>query len=389
VENRLMQEPLPAVGYDPSGKRVTQIDVVDSSVQNERIHFYAITGQRLGTYYTLSQSSLNLYFGGKLVRSAGVTVATDRLGSVRANANGERMAYWPYGGERPGTNGGTTPDGREEFGTYFRDYIGYNGYYGGVDYADQRYYSFNWGRFQTPDPLKAGPNGWNLQEPGSWNQYVYASDDPVNHNDPSGLDDEGPPGQICDLGGLAFPIVFCTGIGGGGEFAMIQVFSKQAAANARLATLNKLRSFRGTLQQLVDNGNSSDCDALADFANFASDLAPDARSFEMAFGVLTPSQFPVTLIPGVSTSAGDVRLNRNGSPSGFAPQYQDEIPNADQAHHFAAFFQLGYMYGSMVGSIAATWWEKLEGTAGNIGDIDPDRGSDRSGDTACDTGHRR
>ena len=26
------------------------------------------------------------------------------------------------------------------------------------------------------------------KDPGSWNRYVYAGDDPVNHNDPTGLD---------------------------------------------------------------------------------------------------------------------------------------------------------------------------------------------------------
>jgi hypothetical protein len=75
-------------------------------------------------------------------REAGAVSGSDGgdgpVGSVRANSAGERMAYWPYGGERPGTNGATTPDGREKFGTYFRDSVA------GVDYADQRYYSFNW-----------------------------------------------------------------------------------------------------------------------------------------------------------------------------------------------------------------------------------------------------
>jgi hypothetical protein len=60
--------------------------------------------------------SRNVYFGGKLMRSAGVTVVTDRLGSVRANSNGERMRYFPYGDERT-----SMADGREKFGTYFRD----------------------------------------------------------------------------------------------------------------------------------------------------------------------------------------------------------------------------------------------------------------------------
>jgi RHS repeat-associated protein len=51
-------------------------------------------------------------------------------------------------------------------------------------YADQRYYASAYGRFTTVDPLdsSADPN-----DPGSWNRYVYADNDPINVNDPSGL----------------------------------------------------------------------------------------------------------------------------------------------------------------------------------------------------------
>jgi RHS repeat-associated protein len=191
VENRMIWAPgnggFTYIGYDPSGKRVTQFDMTTGNqLQNERIHFYSITGQRLGTY-TLSSSgtyfsatSLNLYFGGKLMRSAGVTVATDRIGSVRGNSNGERMAYWPYGQERTGT-----PDGREKFGTYFRDAGSYG--YTPPDYADQRYYDYGVGRFHTPDP--GGRKVTDLRNPTTWNKYIYATDDPVNRADPTGTDD--------------------------------------------------------------------------------------------------------------------------------------------------------------------------------------------------------
>ena len=99
---------------------------------------------------------------------------TDRLGSVRANANGERMSYFPYGEERT-----STADGREKFGTYFRDPAAN----GGLDYADQRYYANAGGRFLTPDPSTGSAAG----DPGSWNKYAYVQGDPVNFADPSGL----------------------------------------------------------------------------------------------------------------------------------------------------------------------------------------------------------
>jgi hypothetical protein len=92
------------------------------------IYFYA-GGQKLVTFqcgyndqtggngqFWYQVKSRNVYFGGKLMRSAGVTAVTDRLGSVRANSNGERVSYFPYGEERT-----STADGRAKFGTYFRD----------------------------------------------------------------------------------------------------------------------------------------------------------------------------------------------------------------------------------------------------------------------------
>jgi RHS repeat-associated protein len=102
---------------------------------------------------------------------------TDRLGSVRANTNGERFAYFPYGEER--TN---TADNREKFGTYFRDPSSIGPGY--QDYADQRYYGVGSGRFYTPDPSS---DSWDSANPGSWNSYAYAGADPINFYDPDGL----------------------------------------------------------------------------------------------------------------------------------------------------------------------------------------------------------
>src|SRR5260370_41996830 len=90
---------------------------------------------------------------------------------------------------------------------------------------------------------------------------------------------------------------------------------------------------------------------------------------KFAIRLLTPNQFPVPLIPGVTGNPNYQALNIGSSPSGFQSQFQDQIPNADQAHHFAAFFQLGFVYGGDVAGSAASWWEKLEGTAGNTCDI--------------------
>src|ERR1017187_36324 len=112
VENRLLH-PLTSGStvqwtYDPSGKRVFAKTPGNGTTVGTtcEIYFYA-AGQKLVTYrcgyndqsggdglFWYQVESRNVYFGGKLMRSAGGTVVTDRLGSVGADSNGERMSYF-------------------------------------------------------------------------------------------------------------------------------------------------------------------------------------------------------------------------------------------------------------------------------------------------------
>ena len=138
-------------------------------------YFYGIGGQKLLTKFCdgvhSCTTSYNVYFGGKLLKSNGAVVATDRLGSVRANDNGESFRYYPYGEERT-----STADNREKFGTYMRDSLT-------QDYADQRYYGVGSGRFMTPDPSM---DNVDYSDPTSWNAYAYVNGDPINFTDPDG-----------------------------------------------------------------------------------------------------------------------------------------------------------------------------------------------------------
>jgi len=229
VENRLIGEPTAygtkTIIYDPWGKRVMEYG---GGLANPLVTMYSInsiTGQRLQMYQEMNDgegdlwfvpsSGENVYFGGKMIRSQGVTVATDRLGSVRGNANGERMAYLPYGQERGNP---TTPDGREKFGTYWRDSTI------GVDYADQRYYAYqgvgSWpaGRFLSPDA--GGISTADPTKPASWNRYTYATGDPINFNDPQGLEDMSADcgdDDSCDDGDYDDDLDDGGGGGGGGD----------------------------------------------------------------------------------------------------------------------------------------------------------------------------
>lgn len=63
--------------------------------------------------------------------------------------------------------------------------MGWQCIYDGVrDYADQRYYSNITGRFLAPDPSGLG----DPSDPQSWNMSTYVQGDPINFNDPEGLD---------------------------------------------------------------------------------------------------------------------------------------------------------------------------------------------------------
>ena len=114
-----------------------------------------------------------------------------------------RSSYFPYGEERTGTG-----DGREKFGTYFRDGAG-------QDYADQRYYTATKGRFWSPDP--GGVGTANGSDPGSWNRYGYVQGDPINFQDPGGSNRVVIGGSVIDCFDDADGIYdgSCTGSDGG------------------------------------------------------------------------------------------------------------------------------------------------------------------------------
>jgi RHS repeat-associated protein len=111
------------------------------------------------------------------VTAEGKLVATDRLASVRSGGPGNLgyQAQYPYGVEYS-----TTTNDREKYATYTRDSVS------GLDYAANRYYWSQWGRFLSPDPYA---NSAGLGDPGSWNRYAYTRNDPANRLDPTGLQD--------------------------------------------------------------------------------------------------------------------------------------------------------------------------------------------------------
>jgi RHS repeat-associated protein len=156
----------------------------------EHIIFYGAQGEKLGVFWltctygpcTFGQQTSNVWFAGKMIwesmayqTSMSGPVTQDRLGTNRfAGAR-----FYPYGEEIT-----STASDRTKFGTYNRDS------YTGFDYAQNRYFASTYGRFVTPDPFGGSESP---VDPGSWNRYAYAVDDPVNRNDPNGLC---PPGYV-------------------------------------------------------------------------------------------------------------------------------------------------------------------------------------------------
>jgi RHS repeat-associated protein len=147
---------------------------------------------QLNLHFTATCSAAYVYFRGRLVRkenmpewvdgvwqylweAPGVTMGTDRLGSVRYREYTGEASYYPYGEEETPTANDT-----QKFATYTRDSAT------GLDYAQNRYYASQIGRFTTADPNGRSARGG---KPLSWNRYAYVVGDPVNANDPAGMED--------------------------------------------------------------------------------------------------------------------------------------------------------------------------------------------------------
>jgi len=207
AENRLVHAPGVQYAYDSGNKRIWKatLDSNNTYITGQQVFFYGANGQLLGTY-TLSTSTLGptgqpyvltdpsatpqVYFGAKRIDEK----QDDQGSTIKSGSNG----FFPYGEDRG------TPQAGESFASYPSDSSI------GLYYADQRWYSSQFGRFMTADPGAGDP-----RLPQSFNRYGYVRGDPVNRNDPTGKlsgdqgDPSGPPEDACD------PTVFdCTGDGG-------------------------------------------------------------------------------------------------------------------------------------------------------------------------------
>lgn len=132
---------------------------------------YASSSFYIGTRRLATDRPDGLQFHLPDGRGTALTIA-DRGAGGQASRNRSR----PYGTE-PGTSLDWARDG-ERFTSYDRSGRS------GLDYAVNRYYDSNLGRFTSPDPL--GAAAWSKGDPQALNAYGYALGDPVNRIDPMG-----------------------------------------------------------------------------------------------------------------------------------------------------------------------------------------------------------
>jgi len=203
-----------------------------------------------------------------------------------------------------------------------------------------------------------------MADPGQWNKYAYAGGDPVNFNDPSGLDVQCPPGGICIwYSGDPLADIIMLAFGGGSGWARPQrplpldpptrpecnrksplnaqkldwiaahrddaakVARELGVTTADILGLSALESAWGKGPFVVDDlnnffsqhapapledGTTTNEDGTVTMATFAS-YADSAESFSQQYGYLiknisSPRDFAAAL-----QNAGKYGINKNGS----------------------------------------------------------------------------
>jgi RHS repeat-associated protein len=134
-------------------------------------------------------------------------LVTDQTGAVR-----QTCTNLPYGDGLTCTSAGPTPT---YFTGYMRDAESGLGGLGGLDYANARYYTSQYGRFMSVDPLSG-----DISDPQSLNPYAYVGNSPLSATDSSGM-------------AIDLPLIFsgnpAAGGGSGGGSGLLSIFGISGA----------------------------------------------------------------------------------------------------------------------------------------------------------------
>jgi RHS repeat-associated protein len=203
------------------------------SIEGGVTKFFAWAGGRIIAEYEASGANAlvwktsYVYLGGRLLATTSGAGGTetrfhhpDRLGTrLVTDAGGTVVSeQWtlPFGNMQPFTSvpGGENPyqhptlgnPSKKRFTSYDRSEAT------GLDYAVNRFYSPQQGRFTQVDPIEMGAA--SLSAPQTLNMYAYCGNDPINHVDPAGL-----------LPSIDSPIQIVGGWGGAVVSVIIRVIS--------------------------------------------------------------------------------------------------------------------------------------------------------------------
>ncbi|MBL0240338.1 MAG: VCBS repeat-containing protein [Chloracidobacterium sp.] len=167
----------------------------DGDENSTNLTYYAVEGGSVISEYSegagqvLTWVKNYIYLGGSLLATqtkngSGETVQfnhADQLGTRIVTDPGTGTSFeqntLPFGTSLDSESTGST---NRRFTTYDRSAST------GLDYANNRYYDSQQGRFATVDPIKMG--SVKILSPQTLNLYAYVTNDPINKVDPSGLD---------------------------------------------------------------------------------------------------------------------------------------------------------------------------------------------------------
>lgn len=179
--------------YGADGERLVKQEGGDSS--NQRT-YYVWDGNKVISEYAESNASPTapiwlknyIFLGGRLLATQQLNSGGDLLLYHHPDQLGTRLISNPLTGvvtEQTTLPFGTAFDA-ESTGSTNRRFTSYDrSATTGLDYAINRHYDSQQGRFTQPDPI--GMKAATPSDPQSLNLYSYCGNDPVNHVDPNGL----------------------------------------------------------------------------------------------------------------------------------------------------------------------------------------------------------
>ncbi len=188
------------------GKIIAEYEAFGANALQWKMSYVYLGGNLLATTSGSSGTETRFHHPDRL----GMRLVTDSLGDVVSEQLnlpfGTMLPFTQtYGGENSYQHPTLSNPSKKRFTTYDRSDMT------GLDYAVNRFYSAQQGRFTQVDPI--GMSAVSLSNPQTLNMYAYCGNDPINHTDPDGLFFD----KICNVLkaiASAFKSIFSSSIGG-------------------------------------------------------------------------------------------------------------------------------------------------------------------------------